>query len=72
MKRVNRAQLRGRPLDPLCKKAYTTTHEYGPEDKRVFCYGFNSMMTDEPEYECSQCGAFIRNMTPPIEWDGVL
>ena len=64
MKRVSRAQLRGRPLDPLCKKAYTTTHEYGRDDKRVFCYGFLSMMTDEPEEQCAVCGAYVRNETP--------
>ena len=64
MKRVSRAQLRGRPLDSLCKKAYTTTHEYGRDYKRVFCYGFEDSMTDEPEELCRVCGAFIRNATP--------
>ena len=69
MKRVSRAQLRGQPLDPLCKLAHTTTNEYGPDDKRVFCYGIEDAMTEEPEELCLKCGAFIRNETPP-ERDG--
>ncbi len=64
MKRVSRAQLRGQPLDPLCKKAHTTTHEYGPEDKRVFCYGLICCENDEPEELCAVCGAYVRNETP--------
>lgn len=65
MKRVSRAQLRGQALDPLCKIAHTTTGEYGPEDKRVFCYGVYDAMNDEPEELCVKCGAFVRNETPP-------
>ncbi len=65
MKRITRAQLRGQPLDPLCRKAHTTTNEYGPDDKRVFCYGIYDCMTDEPEELCEKCGAFIRNESPP-------
>ena len=68
MKRVTRAQLRGKPLDPLCKKAYTTTGEYGPKDKRVFCYGFINSRNDEPEDLCAACGAFVGNMKPPEGW----
>ena len=64
MKRVSRAQLRRRPLDLLCKKAHTTTNEYGPEDKRVFCYGFICQMNDEPEELCAVCGAYVKNETP--------
>lgn len=67
MKRVTRAQLRGQPLDPLCKKARTATNEYGREDRRVFCYGWMDCMTEEPEELCAACGAFIRNATPPKE-----
>lgn len=67
MKRVSRAQLRGEPLDPLCKMARTATNEYGRSDRRVFCYGFINMETEEPEDICAKCGAFIRNATPPKE-----
>lgn len=65
MKRVSRAQLRGQQLDPLCKLAHTTTNEYGPDDKRVFCYGVYDAMNDEPEEQCVKCGAFVQNETPP-------
>ena len=65
MKRVSRAQLRGQPLDLLCKKAHTTTNECGSKDRRVFCYGIYDCITEEPEELCAVCGAFIRNITPP-------
>ena len=64
MKRITRKQLRGKALDPLCKKAHTTTNEYGPEDKRVFCYGLWEAMTDEPFEMCLACKAFVRNEEP--------
>lgn len=64
MKRVSRAQLRGKSLSPMCKKAHTTTNEYGLEDKRVFCYGLWEPMTEEPFDDCKLCGAFVRNETP--------
>lgn len=67
MKRVTRAQLRGKPLEPICKKAHTTTHEYGLNDKRVFCCGVWGSMTDEPTEYCKVCKAFINNETPPKE-----
>lgn len=65
MKRKTREQLRGRPLDELCKKAHTAPYEYGPEDNRVFCHGLIDAMTDEPPDQCRICGAFVRNETPP-------
>lgn len=65
MKRVTRAQLRGRSLDPPCKKAHTAPYEYGPDDKRVFCYGIMDAMTEEPLDQCLICGAFVRNKTEP-------
>ena len=65
MKRISRAQLRGKSLDPLCKKAHTTANEYGLKDKRVFCYGILDAMTDEPLEDCRVCKAFVRNEEPP-------
>lgn len=62
MKRISRARLRGKPLDDACKKAHTTTHEYGPADNRVFCYGLFDPETDEPLERCKICGAFVRNV----------
>jgi len=67
MKRITRAQMRGKPLDPLCKKAYTTTNEYGLEDKRVFCCGIWEAMTEEPVEMCRACKAFVQNEEPPKE-----
>lgn len=64
MKKINRAQLRGQPLDEDCKKANRTTHECGLEDNRVFCYGLEDPMYDEPYEKCENCKAFIINITP--------
>ena len=67
MKRITRAQMRGKPLDPLCKRAYTTTNEYGLDDKRVFCCGIWETMTGEPVEMCRVCKAFVQNEEPPKE-----
>lgn len=64
MKRISRAILRGRPLDPACKIAHTTTGEYGPEDNRVFCYGLYDASTEEVEDLCRNCKAFVFNAEP--------
>lgn len=64
MKRVNRAKLRGRPLDSDCKKAYRSTGEYGNDDRRVFCYGIIDIMNDEYLIKCKECGAFVFNAKP--------
>lgn len=61
---VNRAKLRGKPLDEDCKKAYTSTHEYGPQDDRVFCYGLIDCMSDEVLPKCVECKAFAINAEP--------
>ena len=39
MSKITRTQLRGKPLEPYCKSANTTTHEFGKRDNRVYCYG---------------------------------
>lgn len=62
-----RAAQRGKPLDPFCKSAHISRYEYGAEDKRCFCYGLISMETDDYFEECIKCGAFVDNVTPPIE-----
>lgn len=36
---ISRAKLRGKALDNDCKTAHITSHEYGLDDDRVFCYG---------------------------------
>lgn len=64
---INRAQLRGKPLDTDCKMAQTSRYEYGPEDDRVFCLGLQNCMDDAYLEKCNTCGAFICNAWPPEE-----
>ena len=72
MKRINRTQLRGKPLEPYCKKANTTTGEFGFDDKRVYCYGLYqnciSGTSDDIAECCKKCKAFVDNATPLKEW----
>ena len=62
---INRAKLRGKPLDEDCKFAHRTTHEYGIKDDRVFCYGLYKDMSDWAiREECRKCGAYVDNAEP--------
>lgn len=60
----NRAIQRGKPLDKDCYGCKTTTHEYGPSDDRVFCYGLVDMASDELFEKCRVCGAYAFNSKP--------
>lgn len=62
---ISRAKLRGKKLDADCKRACTSTNEYGPDDDRVFCYGLISYSTDELIEKCKNCKALAYNATPP-------
>ena len=64
MKRVSRAQLRGKPLDDDCRIAGISKHECGPDDQRCFCYGLKDMMTDDLVDKCWDCPAYAMNATP--------
>ena len=65
---INRAKLRGKPLDSDCKKAHRTTHECGMKDDRVYCYGLLKDMSEwQIKEKCRKCGAYIDNITP---WKG--
>lgn len=68
MKKISRAKLRGKPLDEDCKSANRTTHEDGLEDNRIFCYGLEDPMYDEPYEKCKNCKAFVNNATLLKEW----
>lgn len=70
-KRITRAQLRGEPLYWYCKRATTTTHEYGQHDNRVFCHGFIDCATDELCETCAECKAHVRNAEPIEEANDV-
>lgn len=70
-KTINRAQLRGKPLDPICRKAHVSKGEYGPDDNRCFCYGLYDAMDEEPLEMCRECKAYIDNSEPPKENTGV-
>jgi len=59
MKKINRSELRGKPLYKNCSKAKRTTNEYGPQDNRIFCYGLNDMTTDELIDQCKECKAHV-------------
>lgn len=61
---VNRAKLRGKPLDEDCKTARTTTNEYGIADDRVFCRGIFDRRYDAPIEKCYGCKAFVENAMP--------
>lgn len=60
-----RAALRGKPLDDDCHKARISTHEYGMEDNRKFCYGICNGLPDEIAEKCRKCGAYAYNAEPP-------
>lgn len=64
-----RSALRGKKLDFYCKTAKTTTHEFGPDDKRVFCHGLIDMRYEELVPECRVCGAHVDKAQSP-ERDG--
>ena len=64
---INRAKIRGKKLDEDCKRAYTTTNEYGSDDDRVFCYGLIDYSTDDLIEKCRNCKALTYNSTPPEE-----
>lgn len=64
---ISRAKLRGKKLDEDCKRAYTSTNEYGSDDDRVFCYGLIDCSTDDLIEKCRNCKALAYNATPPEE-----
>ena len=61
---ISRAKIRGEKLDEDCKRCCTSSHEYGPDDDRVFCYGMVDYSTDEIIEKCKNCKAYVFNATP--------
>ncbi len=65
MKRVTRAELRGKPLDRDCMRyAKSDSGQYGNEDKRCFCTGIWNKMFESVEQKCVVCNAWSSNATP--------
>lgn len=65
MKKITRAELRGKPLDKECYRANRTTNECGKKDNRVFCFGLYAEFSDCDICEkCLNCKAYIGNATP--------
>lgn len=59
-----RAKLRGKQLDDDCYIAKISTHEFGMDDDRKFCYGINNGFPDELAEKCKICGAYCMNAKP--------
>lgn len=68
---IDRATVRGKPLDEDCYRANRATNEYGENDDRVFCYGLykEQSVTDICD-KCLKCKAFVNNAEPPTESEG--
>lgn len=65
MKRVTRAQLRGKPLDADRKRwGKPDPYQFGRKDKRCFCTGMLDRMTDDFVDKCRECAAWSPLATP--------
>lgn len=62
--KIDRAKLRGKPLDDDCKRAKISKHEYGIKDNRCFCYGLFASHSNEINDKCLKCGAYCGNAKP--------
>ena len=67
MKKITRADLLGHPLDNFCREAKTTTHEFGKQDNRVFCFGRYEEMNDMICSQCKKCKAYVYNAKPLVK-----
>ena len=61
MKTINRAKIKGKPLDNDCKNARVCTEE-DKDTKYCFCYGIVDLHYDDYLDKCKNCKAFERNM----------
>ena len=59
MNKITRADLKGKKLNDFCYKANRSTHEGGPNDNKVYCYGLIDKKTDELIDECFNCKANV-------------
>ena len=61
MKTLNRAKIKGEPLDDDCKIAHVCT-EFGDNTKYCFCYGIIDLHYDDYIDKCEKCKACVKNM----------
>ena len=62
MKILNRAVIRGKPLESLCYRAKTLRNYNGKNDNRILCYGMAEDLEEDIVCECcKECKAFVRN-----------
>ncbi len=61
MKTINRAKIKGQPLDDDCKTARVCVEE-DKNAKYCFCYGIVDLHYDEYLDKCKQCKACVKNM----------
>ena len=70
MKTISRAIVRGKPLDNDCKRANVSTHEFGSNDNKCFCYGLYVPYNDwEIQQKCLECAAYVDNAKQPKDGD---
>lgn len=65
-KLINRADLRGKPLDNDCKTAHICSIELDTGIKICHCYGIIDCYTDDYLEKCKTCKAFEGNI--PSIW----
>lgn len=60
---IDRAELRGKPLDWDCHYAKTLIHAHGSTDNRELCYG---LLVNAKDWiinpKCLECKAYLKNM----------
>ena len=61
---INRAIVRGKRLDKDCMRANTSSHEYGADDDRIFCFGLYDKSSEELLEKCENCKALAGNSEP--------
>ena len=66
MKTLNRAKIKGKPLDNMCKTARVCT-EISDNTKYCFCYGIIDLRYDDYIDKCEKCKACVRNMPNCVE-----
>lgn len=67
MKKVNRQELRGKPLEVDCKCASTDYEIVNNKIKYTYCLGWVDKRNDEIIDRCKNCKAFVDNVSTMID-----